>query len=548
MKKSSLHLPLLLLLFAVLATTVFSSSPARAGWFSSRKTLLTIDGDPYSETDYRSWWQNWREKESPVPETPDSYIDWLLMLRDAKQMQLSDNPEYRHKIEVFLKFRTLMLLKAEEIDSHLRKPDQARLRELYDEKYQPLYHLAIIELPSSEAAELVRKARKEGLEPAAAAAAAGLDTPPAWKQAMVRPLSVDGALREVFSNPRKPGELFDINFNNHILLVEVLGIQEGSDEDFTRLQKKLVKKLLRSQQAELNQALFRRLREKYRPLVHDDNLKALNLKSDAATRKKIILEIGELKIDGNRIIPYLAQEEKMNRKRRGDNRLSEEQIKQRIINNIITQTLIGKEALARHYEKKPPFKEVYDFYRRNRLVIAWKQTVLDPLVKISDSDLEKEYSRLAEHFRTPDLVDVAWVQTSDRKLAAQIQQELKEGRDFFKVMTPRFGRGIEMQKSPLSKLPPFLRKVVGDLAPGEISAPIRRNRDTVFVKLIRRYPGQPRPLNEVSAQLRKMLREKRYREKERELLNKLRSRSTIKVDENVWQRLRRELLQEAEKE
>jgi len=174
--------------------------------------------------------------------------------------------------------------------------------------------------------------------------------------------------------------------------------------------------------------------------------------------------------------------------------------------------------------------------------------VLDPLVKISDSDLEKEYSRLAEHFRTPDLVDVAWVQTSDRKLAAQIQQELKEGRDFFKVMTPRFGRGIEMQKSPLSKLPPFLRKVVGDLAPGEISAPIRRNRDTVFVKLIRRYPGQPRPLNEVSDQLRKMLREKRYREKERELLNKLRSRSTIKVDENVWQRLRRELLQEAEKE
>jgi len=64
----------------------------------------------------------------------------------------------------------------------------------------------------------------------------------------------------------------------------------------------------------------------------------------------------------------------------------------------------------------------------------------------------------------------------------------------------------------------------------------------VFIKLVRRYPGQPRPLKEVAGELRKMLYRKRYRETEKALLAQLRKGSEIEVDEGAWKDLRRELL------
>jgi parvulin-like peptidyl-prolyl isomerase len=101
-----------------------------------------------------------------------------------------------------------------------------------------------------------------------------------------------------------------------------------------------------------------------------------------------------------------------------------------------------------------------------------------------------------------------------------------------------------MQKAPISQLPHFLRRVVTNLAPGQVSPPIRKGKDTVFVKLVRRFPGRPRPFAEVSDDLRKTLTKQRHQEKLSELLGKLRKRSSIEVDEKVWQQLRQELLQE----
>ena len=187
-----------------------------------------------------------------------------------------------------------------------------------------------------------------------------------------------------------------------------------------------------------------------------------------------MLEIGDLKVTGNQIRHYLVKEKKFVRGRTGRLQVTDDALKKRVVENIIIQTLIGKEALARHYEERLPFKEVYDFYRHNRLTIEWKKAVIDPQVVITDLEIADEYEKMETHFRLPDEVDIAWVRTADLVLARKVQQELMEGRDFFRVMVPRFGAGVEMRKQPLDNLSPFMQKIVIGLAPGQESPPVEK--------------------------------------------------------------------------
>ena len=152
---------------------------------------------------------------------------------------------------------------------------------------------------------------------------------------------------------------------------------------------------------------------------------------------------------------------------------------------------------------------------------------------------------MADHFRMPDQVDIAWIRTGDRELASKVQQELAEGGDFFKVMIPRFGAGVEMNKGPINELSPLLQKIVVELAPGQVSPAVENEGEIIFVKLIRRHQGQPIPLAQLSLKLRQQLKEKRTVEIKREILEKLRNRSSIKVRNRVWQKVQKRLLAES---
>ncbi|MCF6188719.1 MAG: hypothetical protein L3J49_14745, partial [Desulfobulbaceae bacterium] len=99
---------------------LLSVSFVHAGWLPwGNSALVTIDGREYSGDDFRVWWENLREKDMVLPETPDPFVDWVLMFREAERMQLYQDPDYRKKVLTFLKARTLMLLKAEEVDSRI---------------------------------------------------------------------------------------------------------------------------------------------------------------------------------------------------------------------------------------------------------------------------------------------------------------------------------------------------------------------------------------------------------------------------------------------
>ncbi|MDH4321178.1 MAG: hypothetical protein OEV73_06730, partial [Desulfobulbaceae bacterium] len=114
---------------------LLQASPGDA-WFGRDKPLVAINGIEYRAEDFKNWWQNWQEKDQPLPETLDPFIEWQLMAKEAKRMELDNTPTYQRKIAVFLSVRSLMLLKYEEIDSKIVVDEQA-IRQEYESSYTP---------------------------------------------------------------------------------------------------------------------------------------------------------------------------------------------------------------------------------------------------------------------------------------------------------------------------------------------------------------------------------------------------------------------------
>ena len=103
-----------LLLSIVLSVLVTSLLPANAHAWGNPELLVELNDTSMNKQDFLDWWEIWKEADTPLPETPDDFIDWMLLFQEAENMQFYDQSAYIRKVSVFLRSRSLMLLKQEE--------------------------------------------------------------------------------------------------------------------------------------------------------------------------------------------------------------------------------------------------------------------------------------------------------------------------------------------------------------------------------------------------------------------------------------------------
>ena len=105
----------------------FCCRDVNAAWpWSGKDKLVTINGIDYSSDDFKRWWGLWNEEKGRLPDDPQPFIEWKLLAQEARTMELDQLGSYRRKLEVFLKSRTRMLLKNEEVDSKIDLPPDKR--------------------------------------------------------------------------------------------------------------------------------------------------------------------------------------------------------------------------------------------------------------------------------------------------------------------------------------------------------------------------------------------------------------------------------------
>jgi len=517
----------------------------QASWFETDGPLLKIDDVVLNEADFQNWWQEWREPESPVPDDMSIFIDWQLQVREARNMELGENLTYQRKVEIFLKSRSLMMLRQEEIDGRMQKPEPGELRAQYDATLQPIIDLEILQIADQKEAEKILTLCQAGTDMKEAATASGIADPRIIVREKGRPASVSEFFAPLFADAVAAGQFKLLQGSGGVwLLVKVVSKTAGSDADFTGQEETLRRKFFRAQEPGLNRALLDSLRQKYNPVVDEAVLIGIeDLKPGDSGLQKTVMTIADVKVPAWQVTRLLRDEQKMYKDRRGQSTMTVADLKKMIIANIETQTMISLEAHNRHYELKPPFKSTYDFYCQRRLIKEFEKVVVWPQVKVAEVEIEAEYKRMVAQFSQADVVEVAWVQLADERLSELLTKELKQGHDFFKVMEPYFPQGVEHAKTSEDKLRPEIREIVATLAPGQVSAPVKKGENTFFVKLFRRFEDQHSSLADVTDMLRLQLQEAKYAEVRNSLLATLKKRSKIVVKKSRWRKLREELLE-----
>ena len=517
------------------------------GWMSGNTWLVKINGQKYTKDDYLHWWENWKDKDTPPPESLEPFIDWFLLVQEGERMRLFETPEFRRKVRIFLEVRALMLLKGEEVDKKIKiTPEE--IRKVYERDYVPLLHVRAVNFPSQEEARaFLAKLKSKSMEDLVKE-----EFPKRNRRAFDwgwrRPSLFPKDVRALLLKAGKGQVVGPLHWMGKYWIFKVVDKKGARDEDFEKMKENIRVRLWKEEEHRLTARLMERLKKKYHVWVDEALLKSLDVEHPREEDlDKPILKMGKMELKVKDFIALVDKELKFRRKYRFSTR-DMERIKRSVMANLIAQTLTSWEAMSRHYEEKPPFKWLYRFYCQRRLIKELEAQLFWPKVKVTPDEAEKYYREHPQEFRLPDLVKVAMVQTSDEKVAKAMARALERGEDFFEVARKFTFHEALVHRVPLDHLAKPVKEVLATLAPGEVGGPVKVGNYFYLVKLIERKSGRLKPFETVKGEIIEKLKKKKFQEIRSRYLAELKKRSDIKVNEAAWKKLKEEIRREYEKE
>ncbi len=506
---------------------------------AGNQPLVVINGQSYSRQDFEHWWNYYKDKGMSLPAGPDKFINWQLLTQEAEHMELGALPEVKRPLEIFLKARTLMLLKYDEVDSKI-KIDDKELRAVYERDYQPRLLIARLDFKDNKAAaaaETMFGGRHFSLDEIRQKAAE--TTPvfkirhPQWLRPHTLPKSWQRAVNEkagTVINPAGGGPY----------LVYIAAVKKGGDNDFTHKKKAVYEALFSKKQQKLTENLLRRLQKLYNLKVNRSLLTTIDLtdpRKDNWNKALVTSNHGQATV--GYFIEQCRKERLLLQKSPGENKKEVAAIKQRAMSAMVSNSLADWAAADRHYENKPPFKWVYQFYRQHRLIKALKNRILSTAEKPPDSEEVKHFYEInKELFQTPESVKIVLVRGKaediNRLYAVSVVagELLKTARRY--PVNLQYSAQHEIIVSTLSG--PVVRVLV-KMAEGDISPPFADNGKMALMQLLKRRVGETPSLRQVKNKIIKRLVKIRKKEKLRQYIMDLRRHSSIKVNKLVWQEL-----------
>ena len=532
--------------FLILLVLVSFVHAGQLPWGNS--ALVTIDGEEYSGDDFRVWWANLREKDMALPETPDPFVDWILMFREAERMQLYQDPDYRKKVLTFLKARTLMLLKAEEVDSRISISDQD-LRARYQRDFTPVFQVNLLFFANREAAENLRQqfGGRSVDEERFKGVASGRDGLLSIRTQAYRPGFIDPGWREILEGLEMGGMSQPMAWKKGFVVLRLQEKTEGSADDLELVRRQIRQSLWKERQADLTIRLLQDLRRKYEVKVNHDRLQQLDItrSDDSFSNEPIVATTQGLVTEKE----FMLQVRRMQRFRRqnGFSEDNSEAFKQRIVNGIIDQTLTSWEARARRYETKQPFKDTYTYYCRHRMIRALERKVFLPQAEVGQKDIEDYYQQHLEEFTIPETIRMVIAEGGEQEMNG-LWTEVAMGGDFQLLARKRFGHELPVREIPADHLQKQVNGVVSRLSKGELSPVFTVDGHVTLVQLVERKPARIQPLDMVGGRIGEKLQKQRLAAVREDFLKRLRAQSSIKVDSDLWQQLKKEMEQSDEEQ
>lgn len=518
-----------------------SGTECPAAWFWGPPTVATINGESFSADDVRDWWKNWQEEGDEFPETAEPFVNWILLASEAEQMELFREPSFQHKIEVFLKARTLLIYKREKINDRLNIDDPA-LQEYYRENYLPRLKLHILYFNDKDVAQAAHDLLVKGdvsMQQYADEAARKDPHDAFYEERITRLKQLRPEWVPVYEK-LSVGEMSEpFAWNKGFVIIRYQDRLAGDPEDFEKLRNMMTNELRKIREAELTEELVNELIEKYMVEIDWQLLDQLDLGNvDEELLDRPLITIGE---DVYPVKVYLAQvqKEKSFSEKYGFEVAEQAKLKKKIMNGIIAQTLTSRAALDEHYEEREPLRPLYQFYRQHRLIKELEKRLFLPQAEVTPEEVRQYYDENLEMFSQPEMVSLALVE-DEEKLVDKMYGEMKRGLDFFTVAAHYYTEEIPVKRMQLNRLAPVVQEKLDKMATGEISEPFMVNDHYIILKLVQRVPITPMPFDHVQEKITEMLKEEKISAARNDFLKALKERSDITVSEKAWNNVKKE--------
>jgi hypothetical protein len=522
------------------------ATPAAAGLFDTffTHTLVTIDGTPYTRKDFDRWWKYWKDPKQPLPKTPEPYIDWLLLARAGKRMQLDDDPGFKRQTRIFLEARGLLMLRYDAVDSHVHISD-GEIEARYREKYVPRWDVEKLHFKSEGAAraawekiskgkltvdELVKLDPKEG-------------GPESTRGSWLRPLGIDPGWAAIFRK-MKVGEVVNPKEHKGGPDLYYLKDQKGADKaDLARQRQGIRNDIWKEKEDALTADLIKNLRRKYQVKVDQKRIDALDINApddsltDAVvisttkrniTEKEFMAVIRKLMFNRPQAA-HAAADKKLARKLKNDT-----------VQNIIDQQVTNWACLDRHYEEREPLKWVYQFNYNHRLGMAVEQRAISSKIKVTEDEIKQEYEKNIKHYTQPAMVKIQSIEDTQGPVD-KVWADVMTGKNFRKAVEERFETKVKTRELPVSHLDPDVKAVLVKMVVGDTSPIFKAQGKRMVVHLVDRIPAVPLPLKRVEETIRQKLMKKKLEKARNAYLEKIKSRSKIVVEKGQWQAIQKEL-------
>ncbi|MGV1100009.1 peptidylprolyl isomerase [Thiovibrio sp. JS02] len=510
-------------------------------WSWGERVLVTVNGTQYTATDFSDWWANWQEEGMTLPETPEPFIDWVLLAQEAEKMQLDRDPGFLAKVETFLKVRALMLLKSEEVDRKVSVAD-AEAWKLYEQEYCPRWLLNIFVFSEEKgAAAKADDLREKRISVKELAEAVNQEDGPQYYQSLeVREKKLDESWRKALAGAVPGTVSAPIVMPKGVVVLQLDSVLAPDKEDFHKARAGIIDILKKEKSAELTARLVASLEKKFAVRVDEELLKAVGEDAPVGDdAKKILIQTNRDNIDVGAFWTQLEKEKKF-RKQFHFAAKDQEAMKKNVLGNIISQTLISWEAMDRHYEEKEPFKKTYQFYRRHRLTKEIEKRFVQPKAELAAEETQRYYDTHPELFTQPEMVSIALLD-GEKGFIEKVWGEVLQGRDFFEIAREKVHGGAPVRRVPLDHLDEQVRLALAPLRKGEISKPFAHGESMALVKLMGQQEKKLVPLAAIKEKLEMQLRQEKYEQAKRDFLQNLKSLSEIAVDGKEWGKVRREL-------
>ena len=511
-------------------------------WPWGHEKLATINGTNFTTDDFKNWWINCKEKDTPFHESPEEFVDWHLLVQEAEKMELYNEPGYRHKIDVFLKARTLLQYRGDKILSRIKISDKL-LKERYEGKYLPRLNLQILYFNDEEVAKKSYAQLKEGnldIATFAAEARAADKDSLYYQEKWTRSNKLQPEWRPVVDDlsPGMTSEPFQWSKGYVIIHLKE---QKGYDaEDFEMLKPIITNEIREIKEQELTSDLVEQLKKKYQVTIDQQVFDALDLDSsndDLLDKTLISMDNGSYTV---RVFLNLVNKEQRFRKQYGFSIEEGDKLKKRLLDGMLAQTLTTRGALDEHYEEREPFKPLYQFYTQHRLIKELEKRLFRPQVLVNDEELEQYYQQHLDRFSQPEMVSIAVVE-DEENLINKMNEEMKRGADLFEVASHYYSSEVPIQNMQYRYLDPIVQKVVDNLVIGEVSNPFVVKGHHTIIKLIKRTPATPMPFDHVHDKVARLVDEEKFSKVRNEYLAALREKSVIEINNRAWEKIKKEL-------